>query len=187
MQDSSNITFERMGRDDVKPISKLLGEQTKGMHWKYEPGSYEFLITEYYHCFKYIEHAGYKRVLDFGCGTGMSQIVYDMYKWDFELTLCDLDVSWATNEKFIFDHVHDLYGIDILRVNNILKDDFRFLDTPPHKFDALITMRFPPLSKLEVSIDDFKKKLAPYTEEDFSLIYYNVSPTFVKAPTDMPI
>lgn len=187
MQASSNIRFERMSRDDAKPLSLKLGEQTKGMHWKYEAGSYEFLLTEYFHCFKYLEHAGYKTVLDFGCGTGMSRIVYEMYDWDFDLELYDLDTSWATNEKYLFDYVHKLYNIKAYRMSNLLNDDFKFHNGPDKKYDAVITMRFPPLSQLEISIEDFKKKLAPYTTEDFSLIYYNISPLYKKAPMNMPI
>lgn len=187
MMDSSNITFDRIGRDLALPVAQRVYDSIDNAHYKYTSrAAFEFLIAEYYHCFKYIEYAGYKKVLDFGCGVGMSQMVHDMFDWNFEIELCDLHTSWSEDEKDTFDLVRSQCGIDPLMVTDIIQPDFTFIDQPSMKYDCVITMRFPPLSLIHITVDQFKERLKPYTEDQCSVVYYNVSPTY-KADTDMKI
>lgn len=176
MKASTPISLKRLGEHQVIPIATRLAAELEPISPKYDFKGIEFVMNEYYYLFNFIKQRGYKRVLDFGCGIGMGKIVHDLYDFPFELESCDLNVSWNENEKEAFDKSCDLFGIDILRVTDVTSEDFKFLDQPSMKYDCVITFRFPPLSKLLVSIEDFKKRLSPYTEEDFTLLYFNVTP-----------
>jgi SAM-dependent methyltransferase len=169
--------YDRIDRHQTIPLALKLVEWTSDInHKKYKTKAmFEWVIAEYYHCFSFCEKQGYKNVLDFGCGIGLSQYVYDLKPWSFNLELADLETSWKGAEKEIFNRVMDLLGINYLRITDITHD-FKFIDQPKYTYDAVIAMRFPPLSKLLITAEEFKTKLNPYTTKGFDLIYYNLSP-----------
>lgn len=133
-------------------------------------------IMEFYSSvFEVIEKRGHKNVLDFGCGLGMSQLVYNLKKWNFKLTLGDSNVSWYKNEMKLFNHTLKRLKISPLRFTDVLSDDFCFIDKPEGKFDCVVTIRFPPVSRLKITPNNFKKKLQPYCIENFEYIYLHKS------------
>lgn len=137
-------------------------------------GHFRWIHKNYITLFEFCKQQNYKRVLDFGCGIGMSQVVYDYGDYPFELRLGDMDTDW-NGEKATFDAFRDNYSIHYSKFTDICKPNFTFLDEPDIKFDCVIATRFPPLSNLNVSTDDFKERLAPYCEDNFDLVYANIS------------
>ena len=134
----------------------------------------------YYSAFDVFESRGCKNVLDFGCGFGMGKIVHDLGRWSFDLTLSDSTISWFKNEKESFDHVVESYQLDVLRFTDILKPDFQFVDEVNSKFDAVLTIRFPPISRMKITPTQFKERLSKYCQEEFVYLYLYKNPALFK-------
>ena len=163
----------------LEPLAQELYNTIKqsGMPtWKYPAWQSILEIMSFYHqLFDIAESRGHKHVLDFGCGFGMSQRVYDLSKWSFKLTLGDTDNSWFNNEKNYFDYVLEKHNISILRFGNILSEEFKFLSNIIDKFDCVLTVRFPPVSRMQIPPSKFKEKLAPYCVDNFEYFYLHKS------------
>lgn len=133
-------------------------------------------------------------ILDFGCGIGMSQLVWEHClapSPSQSLHVSDWCISWVKGEKDVFDEFRDTLGIDWLRTTSIIPnrklnryeeelgenwkdtvgkgDVFKFIDEPPVKFNTVIAMRFPPLIHCQITPQKFKERIQPYCTEDFKL------------------
>jgi hypothetical protein len=149
-----------------------LGDTEKYPNWE---SIFEIMFF-YYSVFDVLESRGCKNVLDFGCGFGMGKIVHDLGRWNFDLTMADSTLSWHKREKAAFDFVTESYGFSVLRFTNILKPDFKFVDPIEKKFDAVLTIRFPPISKMKIAPATFKERLSEYCEEEFDYVYLYKNP-----------
>lgn len=149
--------------------------------WKYPTWKSILEIMSFYHqLFDIAESRGHKHILDFGCGFGMSQRVYDLSKWSFKLSLGDRDDSWFQKEMTSFDYVLEKHNISILRFNDVLSKNFYFIDKITDKFDCVLTVRFPPVSRMQIAPIEFKEKLAPYCIDNFEYFYLHKSANTLK-------
>ena len=135
-----------------------------------------WIINQYWKLLHLCQERGYKNVLDFGCGIGVAGAVHDRYheQFDFTLSLADWEGNWE-KEKDTFDHFLECQGMHKYDFTSMKEDTFCFLEDPPFKFDAVLAARFVPMSKLDVTPDQFKERIQPYCVNEFELVYANVS------------
>ena len=87
-----------------------------------ERGHYSWIMNNYIQLFEFCKQQNYKKVLDFGCGVGMAQTVYEKggYDKNFELRLADFVEDW-NGEKEMFDTLRNGLGIDYYNFTDIRK------------------------------------------------------------------
>lgn len=152
-------------------------------HYQYDKfGTWEFLFKSYLTLNQIMNNAGCSNVLDFGCGTGIGEHVWQgpscIQSYDLDTTRLDL---WEGSDNEFFSYIADHLNIDIKRFSPMIKDKpFRLIDQPSTKFDAVIAFRFPPLNHKWITPEEFKELIQPWCTPNFKLFYAHVSINYLR-------